>query len=86
MSPQPGDSRAARATLTYLAEPADPLLGTLLRETDPCEIVAAIRSGAVPDSHVPAAEPGSAGRSPTKSGEVADEAGCHPGWDWARLP
>ncbi|MGI8449808.1 MAG: DNA-processing protein DprA [Streptosporangiaceae bacterium] len=48
MSTQPGDSRAARATLTYLAEPADPLLGTLLRETDPCEIVAAIRSGAVP--------------------------------------
>ena len=48
MSIQPGDSRVARAILTYLAEPADPLLGTLLRETDPCEIVAAIRSGAVP--------------------------------------
>jgi DNA processing protein len=48
MNIRPGDSRAARATLTYLAEPADPLLRTLLQETNPCEIVAAIRSGAVP--------------------------------------
>jgi DNA processing protein len=50
MSIRLDDSRAARATLTYLAEPADPLLGTLLREADPCEIVAAIRTGTVPDA------------------------------------
>ena len=47
-SPEPATARAARAVLTYLAEPADVLLGGLLRVADPREIVAAIRSGTVP--------------------------------------
>jgi DNA processing protein len=46
--PEPATSRAARAVLTYLAEPTDSLLGGLLRVADPREIVAAIRSGTVP--------------------------------------
>jgi hypothetical protein len=31
----PGEERIARATLTYLAEPADPILCGLLRGTQP---------------------------------------------------
>jgi DNA processing protein len=37
----------ARATLTYLAEPADPLLGVLLRVLTPAGVLALIRSGSV---------------------------------------
>ena len=48
MSPQPDDLRQARAVLTYLAEPADPILGALLQVTGPCEILDAIRTGALP--------------------------------------
>lgn len=44
-SPEPATARAARAVLTYLAEPADVLLGGLLRVADPREIVAAIPPG-----------------------------------------
>jgi DNA processing protein len=40
--------RRARAALTYLAEPADPLLGGLLRVLDPAAVLASIRSGTVP--------------------------------------
>jgi DNA processing protein len=43
-----GDDRLARAALTYLAEPADPLLGELLRVLEPSGVLASIRSGAVP--------------------------------------
>jgi DNA processing protein len=46
--PEPATSRTARAVLTYLAEPADVLLGGLLQAADPPEIVAAIQSGALP--------------------------------------
>jgi hypothetical protein len=45
---QPSDPRAARAMLTYLTEPADPILGALLQIFDPRHILAAIRSGALP--------------------------------------
>ena len=40
--------RLARATLTYLAQPADPLLGRLLQELTPDHVLAAIRSGTLP--------------------------------------
>jgi DNA processing protein len=43
-----GDDRVASAALTYLAEPADPLLGELLRVLAPAEILACIKSGAIP--------------------------------------
>jgi DNA processing protein len=44
----PEGHRVVCATLTYLAEPADPLLGTLLRLLDPASVLAAIRSGTIP--------------------------------------
>jgi DNA processing protein len=43
-----GDHRAACAALTYLAEPADPVLGRLLQVLGPVEVLASIRSGTVP--------------------------------------
>ncbi|MGH3409153.1 MAG: DNA-processing protein DprA [Streptosporangiaceae bacterium] len=43
-----GDDRLARAALTYLAEPADPMLGDLLQVLAPAEVLAAIGSGSVP--------------------------------------
>ena len=40
--------RIARATLTYLAEPADPMVCGLLQILSPAELVASIRSGSIP--------------------------------------
>jgi DNA processing protein len=40
--------RIARATLTYLAEPADPMVCGLLQVLSPAELVASIRSGSIP--------------------------------------
>jgi hypothetical protein len=48
LNTRPGDCRAARAVQTYVADPADPLLGGLLQAVDPCEIVTAIQSGTLP--------------------------------------
>jgi DNA processing protein len=45
-----GQERIARATLTYLAEPADPVIGGLLQVLSPAELVASIRSGRIPAS------------------------------------
>jgi DNA processing protein len=40
--------RHARAALTYLVEPGDRLLGALLRDREPAEVVAAITAGGLP--------------------------------------
>jgi DNA processing protein len=48
MTRQDGDHRVACATLTYLAEPADPVLGHLLQVLSPVEVLASIESGTVP--------------------------------------
>ena len=40
--------RAACATLTYLAEPANPASGTLLQVLCPAEALASIRPGTIP--------------------------------------
>jgi DNA processing protein len=40
--------RIARAVLTYLAEPGDPVLGALLGACEPAEIVTAVTAGRVP--------------------------------------
>jgi DNA processing protein len=42
------EQRLACAALTYLAEPADPALGALLRICDPGEVLAAIKADLVP--------------------------------------
>ncbi len=48
MSAVTGAERLARATLTYAAEPGDPVMGALLRACAPAEIVAALREGRMP--------------------------------------
>lgn len=48
----------ARAALSFLAEPGEPALGTLLRCCEPAEIVAAIRSAREPRAVLPAAARG----------------------------
>jgi DNA processing protein len=40
--------RIARATLTYLAEPADPVVGGLLQVLSPADLLACVRSGSIP--------------------------------------
>lgn len=40
----------ARAALTYLAEPGDPALGTLLETWGPAEVLAAIKAGCLPQT------------------------------------
>jgi len=55
----PGEVRLARAALTYLAEPGDPVLGALLGVCDPAEVLAAIKADTPPEvSHI-----GSAGQA-----------------------
>jgi DNA processing protein len=57
MTRLPEDGRVACATLTYLAEPADPLLGPLLQVLDPAGVLASIRSGTVPARAADALDP-----------------------------
>jgi hypothetical protein len=56
------DHRAACATLTYLAERADPALGSLLQVLSPAEVLASIRSGAIPARVTRPRRPGSGPR------------------------
>ena len=50
-SPRPsGEVRLARAALTYLAEPGDPVLGALLAVCDPAEVLAAIKADTSPEA------------------------------------
>ena len=48
MTTDPRRQRHARAALTYLVEPGDRLLGALLRDREPAEVVAAIMAGRLP--------------------------------------
>jgi DNA processing protein len=45
-----GRERIARATLTFLAEPADPLVTSVLEHLSPVKVLECIRSGTVPDN------------------------------------
>ena len=49
----------ARALLTYLAEPGDPVLAAWLEVTTPADVVAAISAGRLPE--LPSMGPGSLG-------------------------
>jgi len=71
------EERLARAVLTCVAEPGDPVMGALLRTCAPAEIVAALVQGRVP---VPATGPaGAAGSDPDRPpGQARDRP---PGWD-----
>ena len=54
-------ARLARAALTCVADPADPVLAALLRSHTPVEIVAALTAGRVPGGS--GSHRGSPGRS-----------------------
>ena len=47
-SEPPSEARLARAALTYLAEPGDPVLGALLAVCDPAEVLAVIKADTLP--------------------------------------
>ena len=53
-----GEERLARAALTCVAEPGDPVMGALLRTCAPAEIVTALVQGRVPAPAAGAAGPG----------------------------
>ena len=57
------EQRLARAALTCLVEPGDVLLGALLREREPAELVAAIRAGRLPAGDGPDHDPGAVTRA-----------------------
>jgi DNA processing protein len=85
-----GEERLARATLTCVAEPGDPVMGALLRTCAPAEIVTALVQGRVP---VPAAGPATtAGPGPDRPQRL-DRNGLpgldrirRSGLDWDGLP
>jgi len=68
-----GEERLARAALTCVAEPGDPVMGALLRVCPPAEIVAALVQGRVPVPTTGAAQAAGPGRDRL------------PGWDRDRL-
>src|SRR5215470_14339342 len=95
-----GEERLARAALTCVAEPGDPVMGALLRTCAPAEIVAALVQGRVP---VPATGPaGAAGAGRDRDRAPEQDRDRPPGrdrdrsqdqdWDrpqgqdWDRLP
>jgi DNA processing protein len=55
------EDRLARTTLSFLADPADEVLGRLLRSCSPAEMVAAVTSGRDPRAVLPAAARGLSG-------------------------
>src|SRR5262245_2893739 len=77
-----GEERLARATLTCVAEPGDPVMGGLLRTCAPAEIVTALVQGRMP---VPG--PGPAGAvGPGRDGPHGLDQGGQQGLDGDRLP
>ena len=71
-----GEERLARAALTCMAEPGDPVMGALLRTCAPAEIVTALVQGRVP---VPAA--GAAGPGGDRAQGLDQDRPQGPGWD-----
>lgn len=63
-----GEDRHARAMLSFLAEPGDPVVGVLLRTMRPAELVALIRSADPVPPTVPLLGAASVGREPPVGG------------------
>jgi DNA processing protein len=79
-----GPERLARATLTYVAEPGDPVMGALLRSCAPAEIVTALIQGRPPVAMAGLGRdlpPGLGGDLPPGLGRDLS-----PGLDWDGLP
>ena len=68
MTAVPDGQRLARAALTYLAEPGDPVLGALLGVCDPVALVEAITAGSVPERVLAGAHPDRASCSEGSAG------------------
>jgi len=93
-----GEERLARAALTCVAEPGDPVMGALLRVCPPAEIVAALVQGRVPVPTTGAARAAGPGRDrlpgwdrdrPQEQGldcPLERDSGGLPGRDWDGLP
>jgi DNA processing protein len=81
------EERLARAALTCVAEPGDPVMGALLRSCSPAEIVTALVRGRVPVSAAWAAGPGR-DRPPglNQDGAPGLNQDGAPGPDWDGLP
>src|SRR5215467_7825580 len=77
-----GEERLARAALTCVAEPGDPVMGALLRTCSPAEIVTALVRGRVPVPAAGTARPGrDRPRGPDWDPQGPDWDGL-PGWTW----
>jgi DNA processing protein len=61
MMTAPDQERVARAVLTYLAEPQDPVLAALLRTSEPVQIIRAVTRGRIPPVARARLSPGPAG-------------------------
>jgi DNA processing protein len=83
MGTETAASRLARAALTCVADPADPVLAALLRSHTPVEIMAALTAGRMPDG--PRSSPvGSPGRPPPHAGARPRAAALERVWPrWA---
>jgi DNA processing protein len=62
MIPPPDEQRVARAVLTYLAEPGNPVLCALLDISEPVDVVTAVTAGRVPGAVLAAASAGRIGQ------------------------
>lgn len=72
--PSGTDDRYARAALSYLAAPGDPVLGPLLRVTSPAQVLSVVRSGCRNPGSVLARDRGQAAGQPVVSPVAADRA------------
>src|SRR6266480_1197538 len=82
-----GEERLARAALTCVAEPGDPVMGALLRTCAPAEIVNALVQGRVPALAAGAARPGrDRPQGPDHDRPQGPDWDGLPGLDRARLP
>ncbi len=83
MSTPANAERIARAALTWVAEPGDPVMGALLRICSPPEIVAALTEGRMPRA---SAAPPDGGAGPTERGAPGVQAAVGSGGGGALVP
>ncbi len=93
MTPDLDEEHVARARLTYLAEPGDPVLASWLEVSPPAEIIAAISAGQLPvlpgiRTWTPTAACGARATCRPRSWSTPSGSGgsgwttCPTGWSW----